>query len=198
MRVAGAPRRGAARRPDAVPHRPRGVPAPPRAPGVRAHPHRAAHRRGPGRGPSPRPRRGRRPLPDQAVLAAGAADADPLAGAGGAAVAGSVGLSQALSYARDLKSLYETSRARERELERRRGPWRSGEREGAGASGSRGGTPPAGGGARARPPRNSPATRTPPPRPGPRATPTPPSAPSPATPRAITPRTNAHTNDDTS
>jgi putative nucleotidyltransferase with HDIG domain len=33
-------------------------------------------------------------------------------------VAGSVGLSQALSYARDLKSLYETSRARERELER--------------------------------------------------------------------------------
>jgi putative nucleotidyltransferase with HDIG domain len=32
-------------------------------------------------------------------------------------VAGSVGLSQALSYARDLKSLYETSRARERELE---------------------------------------------------------------------------------
>jgi HD-GYP domain-containing protein (c-di-GMP phosphodiesterase class II) len=33
-------------------------------------------------------------------------------------MAGSVGLSQALSYARDLKSLYETSRARERELER--------------------------------------------------------------------------------
>ncbi len=32
-------------------------------------------------------------------------------------MAGSVGLSQALSYARDLKSLYETSRARERELE---------------------------------------------------------------------------------
>jgi HD-GYP domain-containing protein (c-di-GMP phosphodiesterase class II) len=33
-------------------------------------------------------------------------------------MAGSVGLSQALSYARDLKSLYETSRAREQELER--------------------------------------------------------------------------------
>ncbi len=33
-------------------------------------------------------------------------------------MAGQVGLSQALSYARDLKSLYETSRARERELER--------------------------------------------------------------------------------
>ena len=33
-------------------------------------------------------------------------------------MAGSVALSQALSYARDLKSLYETSRARERELER--------------------------------------------------------------------------------
>jgi putative nucleotidyltransferase with HDIG domain len=33
-------------------------------------------------------------------------------------VAGSVGLSQALSYARDLRSLYEASRARERELER--------------------------------------------------------------------------------
>ncbi len=32
-------------------------------------------------------------------------------------MAGQVGLSQALSYARDLKSLYETSRARERELE---------------------------------------------------------------------------------
>ncbi len=32
-------------------------------------------------------------------------------------MAGSVALSQALSYARDLKSLYETSRARERELE---------------------------------------------------------------------------------
>ena len=32
-------------------------------------------------------------------------------------MAGSVGLSQALSYARDLKSLYERSRARERELE---------------------------------------------------------------------------------
>ena len=32
-------------------------------------------------------------------------------------MAGNVGLSQALSYARDLKSLYETSRARERELE---------------------------------------------------------------------------------
>jgi HD-GYP domain-containing protein (c-di-GMP phosphodiesterase class II) len=32
-------------------------------------------------------------------------------------MAGEVGLSQALSYARDLKSLYETSRARERELE---------------------------------------------------------------------------------
>jgi len=32
-------------------------------------------------------------------------------------MAGSVGLSQALSYARDLKTLYETSRARERELE---------------------------------------------------------------------------------
>lgn len=32
-------------------------------------------------------------------------------------MAGSVGLAQALSYARDLKSLYETSRARERELE---------------------------------------------------------------------------------
>lgn len=31
-------------------------------------------------------------------------------------MAGSVGLSQALSYARDLKALYETSRAREREL----------------------------------------------------------------------------------
>lgn len=35
-------------------------------------------------------------------------------------MAGSVALSQALSYARDLKSLYETSRARERELERAR------------------------------------------------------------------------------
>ncbi|HZP39469.1 MAG TPA: HD-GYP domain-containing protein [Methylomirabilota bacterium] len=33
-------------------------------------------------------------------------------------MAGGVGLSQALSYARDLKSLYETSRAREQELER--------------------------------------------------------------------------------
>jgi putative nucleotidyltransferase with HDIG domain len=33
-------------------------------------------------------------------------------------MAGEVGLSQALSYARDLKSLYERSRARERELER--------------------------------------------------------------------------------
>ena len=33
-------------------------------------------------------------------------------------MAGTVGLSQALSYARDLKALYETSRARERELER--------------------------------------------------------------------------------
>jgi len=33
-------------------------------------------------------------------------------------MAGQVGLSQALAYARDLKSLYETSRARERELER--------------------------------------------------------------------------------
>ena len=32
-------------------------------------------------------------------------------------MAGQVGLSQALSYARDLKSLYETSRARERDLE---------------------------------------------------------------------------------
>jgi len=32
-------------------------------------------------------------------------------------MAGEVGLSQALSYARDLKSLYESSRARERELE---------------------------------------------------------------------------------
>jgi len=32
-------------------------------------------------------------------------------------VAGEVGLSQALSYARDLKALYESSRARERELE---------------------------------------------------------------------------------
>jgi putative two-component system response regulator len=32
-------------------------------------------------------------------------------------MAGTVGLSQALSYARDLKSLYETSHARERELE---------------------------------------------------------------------------------
>jgi len=32
-------------------------------------------------------------------------------------MAGEVGLSQALSYARDLKSLYETSRAREREFE---------------------------------------------------------------------------------
>ena len=32
-------------------------------------------------------------------------------------MAGQVGLSQALSYARDLKSLYESSRARERELE---------------------------------------------------------------------------------
>jgi len=32
-------------------------------------------------------------------------------------MAGQVGLSQALSYARDLKALYETSRARERELE---------------------------------------------------------------------------------
>jgi putative nucleotidyltransferase with HDIG domain len=32
-------------------------------------------------------------------------------------MAGQVGLAQALSYARDLKSLYETSRARERELE---------------------------------------------------------------------------------
>jgi HD-GYP domain-containing protein (c-di-GMP phosphodiesterase class II) len=32
-------------------------------------------------------------------------------------MAGQVGLSQALSYARDLKSLYETTRARERELE---------------------------------------------------------------------------------
>jgi HD-GYP domain-containing protein (c-di-GMP phosphodiesterase class II) len=32
-------------------------------------------------------------------------------------MAGSVALSQALSYARDLRSLYETSRARERELE---------------------------------------------------------------------------------
>ena len=32
-------------------------------------------------------------------------------------MAGEVGLSQALSYARDLKSLYERSRARERELE---------------------------------------------------------------------------------
>jgi len=32
-------------------------------------------------------------------------------------MAGSVGLSQALSYARDLKALYESSRARERELE---------------------------------------------------------------------------------
>jgi HD-GYP domain-containing protein (c-di-GMP phosphodiesterase class II) len=32
-------------------------------------------------------------------------------------MAGGVALSQALSYARDLKSLYETSRARERELE---------------------------------------------------------------------------------
>lgn len=35
-------------------------------------------------------------------------------------MAGQVGLSQALSYARDLKSLYETSRARERELEQTR------------------------------------------------------------------------------
>jgi HD-GYP domain-containing protein (c-di-GMP phosphodiesterase class II) len=35
-------------------------------------------------------------------------------------MAGSVALSQALSYARDLKSLYETSRARERELEQTR------------------------------------------------------------------------------
>ena len=40
-------------------------------------------------------------------------------------MAGQVGLSQALSYARDLKALYETSRARERELEETQGRLRA-------------------------------------------------------------------------
>jgi HD-GYP domain-containing protein (c-di-GMP phosphodiesterase class II) len=40
-------------------------------------------------------------------------------------MAGQVGLSQALSYARDLKSLYERSRARERELEETQGRLRA-------------------------------------------------------------------------
>ncbi|MEX2221986.1 MAG: hypothetical protein WEG40_09330, partial [Candidatus Rokuibacteriota bacterium] len=39
-------------------------------------------------------------------------------------MAGQVGLSQALSYARDLKSLHEASRARERALERAQGQLR--------------------------------------------------------------------------
>ena len=63
------------------------------------------------------PRGGRRSLPDQALLAARPADAGARARAGGLDMAGEVGLSQALSYARDLKSLYESSRAREQELE---------------------------------------------------------------------------------
>src|SRR6266850_1780171 len=84
---------------------------------MRAHPHRHAHRRGAGRRPTARDRGGGRPLSDQALFPARAADARARARAGGLGMAGQVGLSQALSYARDLKSLYETSRARERELE---------------------------------------------------------------------------------
>src|SRR5258705_13728448 len=84
---------------------------------MRAHRHRHAHGRGAGRRPTARDRGGGRPLSDQALFPARAADARARARAGGLDMAGEVGLSQALSYARDLKSLYESSRARERELE---------------------------------------------------------------------------------
>src|SRR5712692_6143619 len=59
---------------------------------------------------------GRDRVSDQAVLSAGAPHPCSVARAQGASVAGTVGLSQALSYARDLKSAYETARARECEL----------------------------------------------------------------------------------
>src|SRR5262249_38782594 len=58
------------------------------------------------------------PLPDEAFLAAGALGPGRGARAGDAVVAADLALSQALAYARDLRSLYEVTREREQEIER--------------------------------------------------------------------------------
>ena len=82
-----------------------------------AHTHRHAHRGGAGGRPPPRARGRRRRVPDQALLAAGAPGPRRSARAGDLGLAADVALSQALAYARDLKTLYEViagARARDR------------------------------------------------------------------------------------
>src|SRR5512147_1244587 len=105
-----------ARRAHARARRARGVP--PFAPGPAPAPdaHRHAHRRRPASRSSAGVRGRSRRVPGQALFSAGAARARADVAAGATFMAGEVALSQALSFARDLKSLYETSRARERDL----------------------------------------------------------------------------------
>src|SRR5688500_17167058 len=83
---------------------------------VRAHAHRPSHCGRSSAGPSAWTGRRRRRVPHQALLAARADGAHQIARPGGVGMAGDIALSQALSYARDLKSAYETARAREEEL----------------------------------------------------------------------------------
>src|SRR5262247_3984630 len=87
-----------------------------REPRVRRDAHRHADGGGPGRGPSAGAGGRRARLPHEAVFAARAHGPGSLARPGCQAMAGSVALSQALSYAHDLKSAYEALRTREREL----------------------------------------------------------------------------------
>src|SRR5262245_581448 len=115
-RAARPTRAGPPRRADAEAERARGLPAPAGHGRARGHPHRHAHRGGEGGGSSAGPRRRRGRVPDQAVLAAGAALAGPHAGPGGAAMGAQVVLSQALSLTRDLRAAYDSALAREQEL----------------------------------------------------------------------------------
>src|SRR5215472_15507463 len=106
------------RRADAQAHRARGLPPTARGSGLRADPHRDADSGDPGGGSRPRPRGGCRRVPDQAVLAPGTPRPGRGPRAGDAVVAANVALSQALAYARDLRNLYEVTRAREAEIAR--------------------------------------------------------------------------------
>src|SRR6266446_2058556 len=109
-------RSGPPGRPDAASRRAGGLPSP--APSTRMcqDPDRDAERRRPGGRPGAGPGGGGRRVSHQTLLPSRVAHARPLAGSGGADMAGEVGLSQAMSYARDLKGAYEALRAREREL----------------------------------------------------------------------------------
>src|SRR5262245_18448469 len=106
----------AARCPHAQARRTQALPAVAGDARVLPYAHRPLDRRRSGAGPGARPGRGRRRVPDQALLAARPHGPRQIAASVGVGMAGEVALSQALAYARDLKSAFETARAREQEL----------------------------------------------------------------------------------